>query len=290
VYSKMGEVSTEDIKKIVSNFLMNAPPGEFHEVVTDVRGLLHNDDLLNEIAPTTFKEYNTEQMLVVKAPGGDNKVLISKFGEINNNEYLDPHSRTIVTFDHFKQEVSDSREATDSDFDADVEPYRKAVEKKLLDYVESHFDLGSAAVYGSREGSNYVVTIAISSAIFNSTNFYNGRWRSVYSIKFVPGKKADVEGSVRTTVHYYEDGNVQLNSNFSKKRAGLPATNPDGLADAVLKMITEIEGELQNHLEISYEKMGSTTFKALRKALPITGTKLNWPKITHYKLGSDLKK
>jgi len=286
----MGEVSAEDIKKIVNNFLINAPPGEFHEVVTDVRGLLHNDEILNEIAPVTFKEYNTEQMLVVKSPNSDHKVLISKFGEINPNEYLDPFSRTVVTFDHFKQEVSGSRDASDSDFDADVEPYRKAVEKKVLEYVGNHYDLGSSAIYGSRDGSNYVVTVAISSAIYNSSNFYNGRWRSVYSAKFAPGKKADVEGSIRTTVHYYEDGNVQLNSNFSKKRQGLAATNPDALAEALLKVITEIEGDFQNHLEISYEKMGSTTFKALRKALPITGTKITWAKIGQYKLGAELKK
>jgi capping protein alpha len=288
----MSEVSSEDVKKIVNGFLLNAPPGEFHEVVTDVRGLLKNDDILNELAPTTFKEYNTEQMLVVKLPEGegDHKVLITKYGEINPNEYLDPHGKKVITFDHFKQEVSGSRDASESDIDPDVEPYRVATERKIFEYIENHFDHGAATVYGSKEGSNHVVSVAISSAIFNSTNFYNGRWRSAYSIKYSPGKKADFEGSIRNTVHYYEDGNVQLNTNCVKKRQGLPATNPDGLAEAVVKAITEIETEFQNQLEISYEKMGSTTFKALRRALPVVGTKLNWPKLGQYKIGSEIKK
>ena len=35
----------------------------------DVRNLLGDDALLNEVAPYTFKEYNTEQMLVVEHNG-----------------------------------------------------------------------------------------------------------------------------------------------------------------------------------------------------------------------------
>jgi len=35
----------------------------------DVRNLLGDDSLLNEVAPFAFKEYNTEQMLVVDNNG-----------------------------------------------------------------------------------------------------------------------------------------------------------------------------------------------------------------------------
>jgi len=280
-------VSTDDVKRIVSSFLLNAPPGEFHEVVTDVRGLLQNDSVLNELAPTTFKEYNTEQMLVLSVPNQTHKVLITKFGEISGEEYLDPQGKQIVSFDHFKQEITGTRSAEPAD--TELEPWRSAVEKKLLEYVANFYDFGAGAVYVSKDGKgNVVVTVAISSALFNGNNFYNGRWRSVWSATFVPGKQAALAGNIRVNVHYYEDGNVQLNTNANKKD-NIQALKPDSFAEAFAKAIQQHEGELQSQLEQNYDKMNSTTFKALRRALPITATKVAWPKITTMKIGGETK-
>jgi len=281
-------VSTEDVKRIVNSFLLNAPPGEFHEVVTDVRGLLQNDGLLNELAPTTFREYNTEQMLALQVPNHQHKMLITKFAEIGGNEYLDPQGKQVVSFDHFKQEVVSSR-AADAEVNDELEPWRSAVEKKILEYVTAFYDYGAGAVYASKDANkNVVVTVAISSALFNSNNFYNGRWRSVWTATFVPGKQAQVTGNLRVNVHYYEDGNVQLNTNCNKKDT-VQALKPDAFAEALAQAITKQEGEFQNQLEQNYEKMNSTTFKALRRALPVFATKITWPKIASYKIGADIK-
>jgi len=57
----MAQVTKEEIIDIANNFLLNSPPGEFMEVVTDVRALLPNESLINESAPRTFREYNTDQ-------------------------------------------------------------------------------------------------------------------------------------------------------------------------------------------------------------------------------------
>jgi len=59
----MSDVTQEEIVEIVTNFLLHSPPGEFMEVVTDVRGLLTDESILNDSAPATFREYNTDQML-----------------------------------------------------------------------------------------------------------------------------------------------------------------------------------------------------------------------------------
>jgi len=280
----MATVSTEEIKKIVNGFLINAPPGEFHEVVTDVRNLLNDDALLNEIATETFKEYNTQQMLIVDS--GDHKILITKYGEVGLNEYVDPKGGKVVTFDHFKQEVSASRPIS-GELDSDADPWRSAMEVKLSEYVKNHYDRGAGAVYASTAKST-TITICISSAIFNGTNFYNGRWRSVWTVK-VAGGKAELEGNIRLQVHYYEDGNVQLNTNYLKKKDGIVAKDPSTLADNVTKLIADFESDFQNNLDISYDKMNNTTFKALRRALPVFATKIKWEKISQYTIGGDLK-
>ena len=99
----MGDVTQEEIVEIVTGFLLNSPPGEFMEVVTDVRGLLSNESIINQSAPATFREYNTDQMLQVQSPGGNHKFLITKFGEVDKNNYLDPRGKQVVTFDHIRQ-------------------------------------------------------------------------------------------------------------------------------------------------------------------------------------------
>jgi hypothetical protein len=47
----------------------------------------------------------------------------------------------------------------------------------------------------------------------------NGRWRSVWTCSFKQsGGNAELKGTLKINVHYYEDGNVQLNTNTSKTR------------------------------------------------------------------------
>jgi F-actin capping protein alpha subunit len=71
------DISPEETIQICNNFLLSSPPGEFLEVVTDVRALLADDSLINDTAPATFREYNTDQMLQVQQ--GDHIVCLLDF-------------------------------------------------------------------------------------------------------------------------------------------------------------------------------------------------------------------
>jgi len=277
----MAEVSNEELVTIATNFLLSAPPGEFMEVVTDVRALLPNESLINDAAPRTFREYNTEQLLFVPSPGGAHKVLISKYGEVNDGEYLDPKGNQVVLFDHIKQEVTGKRAINPGEMDQSQEALRSAFEKEAFEYCGQHYPHGTTSVY-AKDGK---IIVCLSSARFNPHNFWNGRWRSVWT--YTPST-GECVGHFRIVVHYYEDGNVQLNTDTTQK-VPVPSGAPDAVASAALKAIAKCEQTFQSQLDVNYNLMGDTTYKALRRTLPITRTKIDWQKIRNYKVGAVAK-
>ena len=53
----------------------------------DVRGLLSDDSLINDTAPATFREWNTDQMLQVKSPKGNHEVCIQN--QVNEFQFCE---------------------------------------------------------------------------------------------------------------------------------------------------------------------------------------------------------
>lgn len=277
----MAEPSQEELVEIANRFLLSSPPGEFMEVVTDVRAILPNESMINESAPRTFREYNTEQMIQVESPGNQHKVLITKYGEVADGEFLDPKGNQVILFDHIKQEVTGKRAINSGETDSGLEGLRAAFEKAAFTYVGDHYPHGTTTVY-AKDGK---VVVCISSARFNPNNFWNGRWRSVWTFH-----DGELVGHFKIVVHYYENGNVQLNTDTTQKGQVSESGNPDAIAKAAFTSIAKIEQNYQSALDNSYATMGETTFKALRRALPITRTRIDWSKIKNYKLGSEMSK
>lgn len=69
----------------------------------DIRALVSKESLINNTAAATFREYNTEQMVIVESPNNQHKVLITKYGEVADGEYLDPKGNQVISYDHIKQ-------------------------------------------------------------------------------------------------------------------------------------------------------------------------------------------
>jgi len=282
----MAAVTEEEIVAIANNFLLSAPPGEFLEVVTDVRGLLADDSLINDTAEATFSKWNTDQMLQVVSPNGGHQVLITKYGEVSDREYVDPRGKCVIVFDHIRQELSSSR-ALSGELDNSVEDLRSAVDDQISSYVSDHYPNGGVTVYAAKEGGSSKVTICSTSSRFNPANFWNGRWRSIWECT-VGSKSVELKGTIYVNVHYFEDGNVQLNTEF-KKTLSADGGSSAKAAENIAKVIKKCETEFQNALDSSYQTMGETTFKALRRVLPITRQKVDFPKIMFgtYKVGAE---
>jgi len=285
----MGDVTDEDIVGIATDFLLRSPPGEFMEVLTDVRALIPNEQLLNRSAPETFRKYNTDQMTQVDSPHHTHQVLITKYGEVGESAYLDPRGHQVVLFDHIRQEVSGSRPIK-GEIDADVEPFRAAFDEEAVTYVEEYYLNGATTVYGKKRAGDYQITIAIASSKYSPNNFWNGRWRSTWQVIFSPNSDtATINGMVQLNVHYYEEGNVQLNNTFEKQLQS-KVSDPKTTASQAMKAIAKAEQAFHTSLDASYATMGGTTFKALRRMLPITTQKIDWNKIRALRIGAELKR
>ena len=76
-------------------------------------------------------------------------------------------------------------------------------------------------------------------------------------------------------VHYYEDGNVQLETEKSCEEEVAESSDDTMLAKKFVKIMESSERLLQEAITSNYNAMSGTTFKALRRALPITRMKVS---------------
>eukprot|EP01135_Chromosphaera_perkinsii_P008083 Nk52_evm1s1128 gene=Nk52_evmTU1s1128 len=280
-------LSTAEKVKIAKGFIEDAPPGEFNEVYNDVKVLFDDDELLNSECQDAFGKHNKEQFLPVKLDGQLHKVLVTEAGEVEGNKYLDPRSKQKFTFEHLCRVVTNVEPFEVGN--AQCESFRGAVDEAMFKYISNHYPKGVTTVYGDmKDESKMCITVCIEGHKYNPNNFWNGRWRSQWSVTFSENEtSAFVQGWMKVKVHYYEDGNVQLETSKTV-REPINCQSPEELATNFATIVASCENAYQTTISENYGILSDSIFKSLRRQLPVTRSKLDWNKILNYKVGQEL--
>ncbi|KAB8070931.1 F-actin-capping protein subunit alpha [Aspergillus leporis] len=261
---------------IASSFIEGAPPGELADVVADVKTLTsEGPDIIPSLGPA-FERYNETQLATVKLPGASQEVIISEFNKLEGNRYFDVESQTSFEVDHVTQEASAAQSYVLESQNAEL---IKSLLKSLGAHAQEHYPDCTYGVYPIENDS--AVAILLVANRYSPNNFWNGRFRAVY--QFPVSEPTTVTGKIQVDVHYYEDGNVALNTN---KPISLSVSSLS--AESIISRIAAAERDYQEVLNRAFAQMAEGAFKGLRRQLPITRQKVEWEKVGGYRLGQDI--
>lgn len=273
---------------MVSSFILHAPPGEINEVLEDVKGIVRDDELIQEQLAKNLPKYTKTQLTPVKIDGSDHAVILSKFNDIGNGRFVDPRTKNSFLYDHLTGQASDF---APWEPDALAEKWRSALELEWTNYSLEHYHEGTGSVFSSSSNNEIIsLNACLEGHQFQPKKFWNGRWRSIWSISFNPNqdKVVQMKGLIKLHVHYYEDGNVQLVSTRNCDQE-IEIKKPEQVAKDFVDAVRKLESDYQRAISENYQTMSDTTFKALRRPLPVIRSKIEWNKLTSYKIGSELK-
>ena len=157
--------------------------------------------------------------------------------------------------------------------------YRKSLIKSLSTHTSEHYPNASLGIYPSEDDTQIAILTVANK--YSPNNFWNGRWRSLYI--YTPSS-GSLTGSLKVDVHYYEDGNVRL---LTTKPVELKV-NSGASASEIARQIAQAEKRYQEDLNKAFGSLSEGAFKGLRRQLPITRQKIDWEKISGYRVGQDI--
>ncbi|ANZ76461.1 BA75_03345T0 [Komagataella pastoris] len=253
---------------IISEFVQDIPPGEARPVIRDLKLVAaeFGTEIKNELETHVL---NSDFHLVQDTSQGL-LAIVSRYTQ-RGTKYIDYSSNLKFHYDFVDQKSMDTEE-----FSEDLLPEYNTVAKELEKYTQEHFPDSYKVVLAPFEEGFHVIIVDVR---YNDKNFYNGKWQSFYTFNSVKGL---ISGQVRIKIHYYEDGNVTLNSH---KKLHLTETK---ITD-IVNHIRSFEDDYQRNLLSSFNNLNENVFKNLRRQLPINRSKVQWGKsIGTYKLGQDI--
>jgi len=276
------EVAEEvvSIRDIVGRFIAAAPSGELQFVLSDLRGLVNADEFdLEAELPALVAEHNFDVHKAVMVNGL--AVPLHVAGQLSDGYLFDPRSSQAFEYDHVVGVVRNTRALEDGEAPAATEQERSSAQAACQQYAEANLEGGAAGAYSTESG----VSIGLSGFKDNLSNFWSGRWCSTWDCA-ISGSSADVSGSIKLLVHYFENGNVQFE--VAKQVSGsISWAAPEHFGAAVVEFISAQEKDVSEGVNRNFQQ-AEESFKSLRRKLPKTKQEFNWQGLSKHSLAREL--
>ncbi|XP_006002300.1 F-actin-capping protein subunit alpha-2 [Latimeria chalumnae] len=266
--------SKEQKAEIIGRLISQAPPGELTEVLSDVRILLNDDELLCQVADKAFAQYNIDHFTPVTIDGKKEEVLITPHGKLGNGRFFDPNRNLSFRCDHLRREASDPQP---HERDKEKEVWRNAIQTALAAYVKQHYPTGVCSVYEKTEDNQQLYVACVEAHLYRPRSFWNGLWKSEWSL-LLTSHLIQLTGNIKVETHYFEDGNahIMVSEDFAD---AFCAANERQAALAFVEIVEKADNELQTSLMEEIQALSDTAFKGLRRSLPVVRTSIDWCKI-----------
>merc|ERR1712215_160380 len=115
---------------------------------------------------------------------------------------------------------------------------------EVTGYCLNHYRHGVSATFSKEGEDGQTIVCCIEDHQFQPKNYWNGRWRSTWTVSLQNGSAAEVRGILKVQVHYYEDGNVQLVTSKEVK-GNLTVSGEEETARELVQFMEASEGEYQ---------------------------------------------
>ncbi|KAK3200406.1 hypothetical protein Dsin_023821 [Dipteronia sinensis] len=247
--------------------------------------------------PRHFLSTTNLTVICLPMPHRSGDVLVTSYGELEENKYLDPRTAQVATVDHVKQVCTEVRPASDEELSSPyIEEFRFALDAEILKYVGEAYPKGVCSVYCTNgkdveePGSDFELVVVISATRLSPQNFCNGSWRSIWNIEFKDDAQVlELKGKLQVGAHYFEEGNVQLDAKHECHDSTI-FQSPDDSAISIATILRHHETEYLTSLEASYSNLPDNTFKDLRRKLPVTRTLFPWHNTSQFSLTREITK
>lgn len=270
-YSEEEDEITDNDKLQVAGYLIcKAPSGEAkllsHDLQTIMGKSLLSDDVVNDFLKKRGEKY-------YEFAKGSNAIACAQ--SQSGEGYINPGTGEVSTLDLRNLNGTQVADTSSGEYENNS-PFRQALEAALRKRVEAHFlseQHACRACNVFQEGET--LTMVISSKNTHLGAYWTGNWQSTYQFDM---QGTSINAEVKINVHYFEAGNVQLNT---KKTAKIPisAISSDD-AKKIVDAAMEFENELQTAISTFYTT-NENNFKKVRRALTIQSTKMDWRLAIH---------
>ncbi|SBT35993.1 F-actin-capping protein subunit alpha, putative (CPalpha) [Plasmodium ovale wallikeri] len=295
--------SLNEKKKFIRHVILNAPPGKLPDLVSNLKVLFGSTTIINNFFEEVVSNYNEKNYAMV--PITEDDYVITCEQSKNENLYLNPQLKLLVTVNHLKRKVTATTSLQEVKHSLLLENYRHVCSEKLKEYVESHYTRWnevqtlnyptvnlksknglnvkcSSSVYATEQEDKFNLFFIICCDRFYLKNFH-----SIYTLSLLLIVK-NAKGTIDIILTYFEDANINFKTTVKFEEKVNVDNEIEAFSTNILSAIRACENNVLYDLNNFMINTSKSLIKNARKIIPLNGDKFYW-KETYQNIPSHIR-